>query len=339
MLGTAADRLSDAARQSGERTDFTPALHDAPTKSTPGLQSDQEIAAVFTDSTNVATPLGVRVRMSSWALASPPYDDFVLVGYDVHNRTAGNLDSLWAGLFCDWDIDGEHYATNRTAYDAGRRLAYAWDAEPSLPYVGVLALSGTSAGFSAIPINGVGAPWSLANGFDKAEKWDVLQGGNGVASAGPTDIATALSTGPYTVPLGGHARVFFALVAGTSLADLQANADLAAAGFDSLTSDAPEVAPGARLPIVSLGPAVPNPFNPTTRLELDVRVARPVSVAVYDVRGQLVRTLLEARREPGRYSLTWDGRDGAGHRVASGAYFARLQSGDVLQVQRLVMAK
>jgi hypothetical protein len=340
LLGTGPTALSDAARQSGERTDFAPALHAAPTKSTPGGIEDQQIHGSFTDSINVTTPLGVRVLLSSWAHASPPYDDFVVVGYDITNRTGAAFANLWAGLYFDWDIDEEHYATNRTAYDAGRRLGYAWDDAPGLPYIGVLALSGAAAGFSAIPNNGSGGPWGIYDGFTKAEKWDLLDGGTTSQSVGPTDISNALSCGPFTIQPGEHQTVYFALLGGTSLADLQANADLAEAFFsDSLTTDAPDVAPGARLPVVSLGPAVPNPFNPTTRLDLEVRDTRQVSVAVYDVRGQRVATLLDGVRPAGRYSIAWDGRDGGGRRVASGTYFARLRAGSVLQIQRLVLTK
>jgi len=249
------------------------------------------------------------------------------------------MDSLWAGLFFDWDIDESHFGSNRAGWDATRELGYAWDNFPGLPYVGVLALSGATVGYSAIPINGSGAPWALLDGFSKLEKWDVLQGGTGTLAAGPTDIANALSSGPYGVPAGGDVPIFFALVAGTNLADLQANADRARVFFaDSIVTDA--VPPGSLpRPVVDLGPATPNPFNPSTRFELTVSEARRARVTVHDARGRLLTTLADGPFGPGRHLLSWDGRDARGRGVASGVYFVRLVSGGIQQTRRIVLAK
>src|SRR5262249_53415073 len=217
MLGRNSTHVVDAARVSSEHTDFAPGLHDLVQKTT-GPQAAQEIHAAFTDSiTTGSSPLNVRVALSSWASATAPHNDFVVVEYDVKNRTVAPIDSLWAALFCDWDIDANHVDTNRTAYDAARHLGYAWDTStPSLPYVGVMSLSGIPY-FSAILNNGPG-PVIPNDGFSKAEKWDILQAGTGVTSAGPGDISNAPSTGPYKVAAGGHAAIFFALLAAPNLA-------------------------------------------------------------------------------------------------------------------------
>lgn len=340
LLGTGPAKLSDAARLSSERTDFVPVAGLPPQKFTPGVQADQEIRLAFTDSINTATPLGVRVDVTSWAAATPPNDDFVIVAFEVTNRTASPLDSLWAGLFFDWDIDELHYATNRAAWDAGRRLGYAWDASPGLPYVGVLSLSGAVTGYSAIPNNGSGAPWSLIDGFSKAEKWDVLQGGTGVVTAGPTDISNALSSGPYAIAVGASATAFFALLAGENLADLQANADRAVLFFaDSITTEAGSPPHAGRGPAARLGPPTPNPFNPSVRLDLELQEAREARVGIYDARGRRIVLLTDDRRAAGRHPLVWDGRDTHGRPMPSGVYFARLESGGLLQVRRLVLMK
>jgi hypothetical protein len=203
-----------------------------------------------------------------------------------------------------------------------------------------MALSGAVAAFSAIRNDGAGMPWNLNNGFDKIEKWDVLQRGTGVLAAGPADISDALSTGPYRVPAGSTATAFFALLAGHNLAELQASAGRAVTFFaDSITTDVVGGPPGARAPIVELGEAAPNPFNPGTSLELVVRQARDVSVEIFDARGRQVRRLFSGKRQPGSYTLRWNGRDAAGRRAASGVYFACLRTGSLRQMQRLVLAK
>jgi hypothetical protein len=70
----------------------------------------------------------------------------------------------------------------------------------------------------------------------------------------------------------------------------------------------------------------PNPFGPATRIEYSVPERTVVDLAVYNVRGQRVRTLANGPRETGRYQVAWDGRDASGRRVAAGVYFYRLDA-------------
>ncbi len=84
----------------------------------------------------------------------------------------------------------------------------------------------------------------------------------------------------------------------------------------------------------------PNPFNPSTSIEFTVRERTKVSLRVYDVSGQLVRTLLEGDRSAGEvHRVTWDGRNDAGQSVASGVYFYRLVASDFTQTKKMVLLK
>jgi flagellar hook assembly protein FlgD len=60
---------------------------------------------------------------------------------------------------------------------------------------------------------------------------------------------------------------------------------------------------------------------------------------VFDSRGQLVRTLLQAESGAGRHEVTWDGRDVRGLRLASGSYFLRMRAGDRMATCRMVLLK
>ena len=71
----------------------------------------------------------------------------------------------------------------------------------------------------------------------------------------------------------------------------------------------------------------PNPFNPVTNIAYAVPAAGRVSLAVYDVAGRKVRTLVDADNVSiGEHSVTWNGTDERGLGVAGGVYFARLQT-------------
>jgi hypothetical protein len=72
--------------------------------------------------------------------------------------------------------------------------------------------------------------------------------------------------------------------------------------------------------------AAPNPFRAATTIRFSVPETGPATVAILDVSGRRVRTLLDAVAVPGERSLVWDGRDEAGRALASGVYFYRLQT-------------
>ena len=76
----------------------------------------------------------------------------------------------------------------------------------------------------------------------------------------------------------------------------------------------------------ALHPAFPNPFNPETALRLEVPVPARVTLAIYDVAGRRVRTLLDGPVVAGPHTALWDGRDDAGRPVASGIYVAWLRA-------------
>ncbi len=72
--------------------------------------------------------------------------------------------------------------------------------------------------------------------------------------------------------------------------------------------------------VFSLSQNYPNPFNPTTRMQIGVPEASHVTVKVYDILGQLVKTLVNDDRPEGYQTITWDGTSDAGRAVASGVY-------------------
>lgn len=85
---------------------------------------------------------------------------------------------------------------------------------------------------------------------------------------------------------------------------------------------------GRGLPLIDLAlGCAPNPFRQTT--EIRYQVARPsqVSLKMYNVAGQCVRTLLDEQRTPGYHSVSWDGRDDGGRRLSTGVYLYRIAMG------------
>jgi len=92
-------------------------------------------------------------------------------------------------------------------------------------------------------------------------------------------------------------------------------------------------------PGFSLEPAIPNPFNPRTRLRFRLERAGPAHLGIHDVAGRRVRALLDGARDAGMHEVGWDGTDDAGRPVASGTYFARLRSGGETRSRKLVLVR
>lgn len=68
----------------------------------------------------------------------------------------------------------------------------------------------------------------------------------------------------------------------------------------------------------------PNPFNPRVTLEYELTAGGAVELAVFDLRGRLVRTLVAGEQAGGRHATAWDGQDAFGRAVAAGTYVCRL---------------
>lgn len=83
----------------------------------------------------------------------------------------------------------------------------------------------------------------------------------------------------------------------------------------------------------------PNPFNPTTTIAYELANSAHVTLKVYNLLGQEVRSLFEGRREAGAYTSVWDGRDEAGRAMASGIYFYRLNTSGFVRTRKMVLVK
>ena len=78
----------------------------------------------------------------------------------------------------------------------------------------------------------------------------------------------------------------------------------------------------------------PNPFNPVTTIKYDIVKAQDVKLAVYDILGREVVTLVNAQQQPGSYEVNWDASG-----FASGIYFYTLTSGDFTSTRKLILLK
>jgi hypothetical protein len=101
----------------------------------------------------------------------------------------------------------------------------------------------------------------------------------------------------------------------------------------------PGVSPVGDVPAAAGLAAAPNPFNPRTVLVFGLERPARAGLAIYDIRGMLVRRLLDAELPAGVHEAAWDGRDDRGRAVASGVYLARLEAGGLVQQHKLTLVR
>jgi len=83
----------------------------------------------------------------------------------------------------------------------------------------------------------------------------------------------------------------------------------------------------------------PNPFNPTTNISFELKDGGQTSLVIYNLKGQVVRTLLHENAKAGSHTLAWDGKDNSGTKVGSGIYFYRLTSGTQTTSRKMLLMK
>lgn len=100
---------------------------------------------------------------------------------------------------------------------------------------------------------------------------------------------------------------------------------------ETLTAEAPE--------IFDLAQNYPDSFNPSTKIQVGLAEAGPVSLRVYDPAGREGAVLLKGERAAGVYELAWDARNQEGRLLPSGLHVYRLVAGSYIQTRTMTLLK
>lgn len=105
--------------------------------------------------------------------------------------------------------------------------------------------------------------------------------------------------------------------------------------IDNLTSQADIVLPA----ITDITAIYPNPFNPTTNIKFSTHVSGNISLEIYNIKGQKVKTLITGYHDAGVYQVAWNGVDNNNRKVSSGVYFTRLVTENKQVIRKMVLIK
>lgn len=155
------------------------------------------------------------------------------------------------------------------------------------------------------------------------------------------DVTTATLSGAVSAPEGEVGVIRFRVVdesdAAVRIVSFQTADD--AWRVETQVSYENPVRTGAVPSSTRLMGNLPNPFNPTTEIRFDLSKRVTVSLEIYNVSGQRVRTLSAGSLPAGSHAVTWDGRDDTGTSVSSGVYFYRLQAGEFTESKRMTLIR
>ena len=96
----------------------------------------------------------------------------------------------------------------------------------------------------------------------------------------------------------------------------------------------------AEIPTVSsINMIYPNPFNPETNIRFSIAEKTKATIKVYNIKGQLVKALVNEVMNPGKYSVVWKGTNDLNHSCSSGVYFVRFSAGKSTNTQKILLLK
>jgi len=293
--------------------------------------SDETFRAVFTDAGH-ETPKQLQVEQTSMAFSLPENNHFVILEYKLTNLGPEILESLLTGVFCDFDIGDS--GANEGGTDTFSNLTYMY--EVGGPYYGISLLGAPGAPQNMSLINnpqyvyensaiGDGFKYGFLNGTFSTPFSDALDDWSAITSAPAVDLA----------PNGGSTTVAYALIVGESLAEVRTAVTAANAAYNPSSPVTPETP----YKLVRLAQNAPNPFNPITEIKFSVPRDGHVDLAVYDLGGRRIRTLVSENMAAGEGSVTWDGHDDAGQMAPSGMYFYKYVTDGSVISKKMTLVK
>ncbi|WP_266206296.1 S8 family serine peptidase [Pontibacter kalidii] len=204
--------------------------------------ADQELRGLM--ETKVEGHPEVEVKTLAYAWADTPDQDYVILEYQLTNRSAEAIPYLHAGLFADWDIG--NYTENKAGWNEELQLGYAYHAYSPLPYAGIKLLTPEKNPiYHAIDnIGSNDSTVTVDDGFTAAEKYKIISKGVSRKQAGGkygNSISHILGATALDLAPGQTKTIAFAILAGDDLEALQQHAHAAQQKYKSIKSGpAPE---------------------------------------------------------------------------------------------------
>lgn len=326
MIGAGYNRLSNVAR--GSNQSFQDEAFYLTKILT--LDSSRKLAAVigntsFTDYDDSTFAI-VSVNQQVYQFDGHNERDFIILSYDVINRSENFMDSLFVGLYFDWDI-GPMGEKNQGLFNNNFKFGYIKNTLiDTLPLVGMAMLSNFDLTYFAIDNDareednpGV---W---DGFTPKEKWRMLSGKLRRYESRITDVSVVIGAGPITLRAGDTTKVVFAIFCGENENELIQNYQnaLNTAKKHNLLN-----IPYRSIPVESnIANIYPNPGSNSINLELAINKYSPISIYIYDLNGKFIHRLIDNEY----FRIGYHKRSFELPNLSQGTYILQLRDGNSIK--------
>ncbi|MBO9701090.1 MAG: S8 family serine peptidase [Sporocytophaga sp.] len=188
------------------------------------IHSNEETYAEYQDMSPIGTKVKVKQRTYAWK--NTPNDSYVIIEYNIQNASGNTIDSLYTGLFTDWDINDYNY--NRADYDYADSIGYCYNTFLNGLYGGVAILTKDKPVCFSMDngnIAGTINPNDKVDGFTSQEKFTTLSKGIGRKQAGASgagyDVSQVVGVSLYNIKNDESRTIAFAFIAAENLYDLK----------------------------------------------------------------------------------------------------------------------
>ncbi len=236
MIGTSTTKVSDCIRSSYPFADNEFEI----IKSAHYVNStikDQEARSTFNDSSAISGQiLGVEIEQKSYAWKNTPNDKFVIIEYNITNKSATTYDSIFAGIYTDWDIADPNY--NRADWDDARKVAYTYSTLGGSKVAGVALLTDNVPSCYSLEYPAIGGSINAYGNFNTTRKYNSMAYGvarkqAGMASFG-SEVSQVTSAKILNFTPGKTETVAFAFIAADNIFELLTVAQSARDKFVSI---------------------------------------------------------------------------------------------------------
>ena len=294
-----------------------------------------EVGVVSLRDSEAENPLGVRIEQRSYADDSFELRNGAIFHYTIVNEGNADLTGLYAGLFVDWDI--ANHENNSSHYNADYRMVYTQDQEGNPSHFAGLVLLNQGLGMNINALNNYSDGVYL---YSSEDKWANMTSGIDEDPVFNADVSNYVGVGPVDIAYGDSVSFGVATLAASSIYELEYVAGELHAFWEENFPEELSAQDEAILPIeFAMHQNYPNPFNPVTSIRYDIPSTSMVTISIYSMLGQKVKTLTSKVHQPGFYSAQWNGTNDLGTAVSSGMYICKINAGSFTSINKMILMK